>query len=72
MELNGYKIELVNGDLYIYEGEVLIQKTKGNPTKLNNPPFADMDEAQAYFMTTGYGAIFEPAPADPIDPSVAQ
>jgi len=49
-----YTLTLDNGNLVIALDGVIIMKTKGNPSKRGNPPFADIDAARAYFETTGY------------------
>lgn len=55
LAINGYEIELVEGSLLVYKDGALIQRTKGDPTKAGNPPFASMDEAVEYFTTMGLG-----------------
>lgn len=54
MIINGYNIELVNGNLHILLGDKLIMKTKGDPRKKGNPAFASIEAAAEYFNTTGY------------------
>jgi len=46
-----YKLALNAGNLEVSLNGSIIFKTLGNPTKLGNPGFADLNEANAYFQT---------------------
>lgn len=54
MEINGYTLALIGGDLHISQADKLIMKTKGDPRKKGNPAFASLEAAAEYFNTTGY------------------
>jgi hypothetical protein len=44
-----FTLSLENGGLVIALDGAVIRRTKGNPSKRGNPPFADLNEARAYF-----------------------
>jgi len=46
-----FTLSLENGSLIISLNGSVIRKTKGNPRKVGNPAFTDLDEAKAYFDT---------------------
>lgn len=44
-----FTLSLENGGLVIALDGKIIRRTKGNPSKVGNPAFVDLDEARNYF-----------------------
>ena len=46
-----FTLSLENGNLTVSLDARVILQTKGNPTKVGNPGFIDINEAESYFRT---------------------
>lgn len=49
-----FTLSLENGSLVIALDGKVIRRTKGNPSKVGNPAFANLDEARDYFNSLGF------------------